>query len=439
MPRFNSRGDWCSGVGGDGVYLTVNGLQVDPGPGGAGDWLTDDEIVCVRWTTFADFRVVAISHTGTHRLLRSGVVNRAYAGGGRWGTAEVDGSFRLDDGMVVPPIVSFGRDGSLTTWIDRARGGLVIAGTTVSEAVVYESHVLDAHTGIWIEPDGPHTIGMPAPQLLPGPVHGLRVAYDGQQWWAQYVSESNGQLVLHPFDSFIGYALTQPFDPHNSETWAYRPDVVAIHGTLHSIWATIESELLGQIRGPVTPQDEARFSLRDLSAPVPPPIVVPPPPEPKPMSGITDAQFATLVSVRAKYGETLDEKQIGALLNEVAWIHRSEGVGMQSKNAGTIAVQPKTGLTIWRGMRFAGHIGQDVLGQASIGKCIPTRGTAGPADPNTFVAPVEPEGGAVIVPTPVPVPVPTPTPTPTPSGDYEARIHLLEQTVSRILSVMHSV
>lgn len=142
------------------------------------------------------------------------------------------------------------------------------------------------------------------------------------------------------------------------------------------------------------------------------------------MSGITDAQFATLVSVRNKYGETLDEKQIGALLNEVAWIHRSEGVGMQSKNGGTIAVQPKTGLTIWRGMRFVGNIGQDVLGSASVGKCIPTRGNVGPADPNTFVAPVEPEGAVI---------------PPPPSSDLETRVHLLEQTVSRILSQLHAI
>jgi len=149
------------------------------------------------------------------------------------------------------------------------------------------------------------------------------------------------------------------------------------------------------------------------------------------MPGITDAQFDTLVRVRNKYGDTLDEKQIGALLNEVAWIHRAEGVGMQSKNSGTIAIQPTTGLTIWRGMRFAGDIGQDVLGGASIGKCIPTRGTVGPADPKTFVAPVEPEGAVE--------PPSEPPPSQPPTTELEARIHLLEQTVSRILSVMHSV
>jgi hypothetical protein len=164
---------------------------------------------------------------------------------------------------------------------------------------------------------------------------------------------------------------------------------------------------------------------------VDPPIVVPPkPPEPPSMSGITDSQFATLERIRDKYGETLDEKEIGALLNEVAWIHRSEGVGMQRKDGGTNCTQPRTGIKVWRGMRFAGDIGQDVLQAASIGKCIPTRGTAGPADPNTFVAPVEPEG--------VIDPPPPPPPPPPPGAELEQRVRALEQTVSRIQSLMHS-
>jgi hypothetical protein len=260
MPRFNTRGDWNAGVGGDGIHALVNGQIVDPGPGGAGDWLTDDEFVGARWTNWDDFRTVALSQTGVQRELRHGAVGHVYAGGGRWGTL-AEGHFILDDGSEVLPIVGFGRDGCLVTWASGSNG-LVIAGRQVTAAVIYESHILDANTAIWLEPDGPHTIGMPVPRLLPGPVHGLRVAFDGSRWWALYQAEYNGQLVLHPFDSFVGYALNQPFDPHNSATWAYRPDLVILDGLKHVIWATIASEQFGQIAGPYVA--DTQFALVDL-------------------------------------------------------------------------------------------------------------------------------------------------------------------------------
>src|SRR4051812_15228556 len=138
MPRFNTRGDWNAGVGGDGIHALVNGQIVDPGPGGAGDWLTDDEFVGARWTTWDDFRTVAISITGVQRELRHGAVGHVYAGGGRWGTL-AEGHFILDDGSEVLPIVGFGRDGCLVTWASGSQG-LIIAGQKVTDSVVYESH-----------------------------------------------------------------------------------------------------------------------------------------------------------------------------------------------------------------------------------------------------------------------------------------------------------
>ena len=158
-----------------------------------------------------------------------------------------------------------------------------------------------------------------------------------------------------------------------------------------------------------------------VSQPEPKPEPKPTPqPEPQPMpQGITDAQFETLVRIRAKYGETLTEDQIGALLNEVAWIHRSEGVGLQRKDSGTNCPQPRTGILIWRGMRFAGNIGQDVLGAASIGKCIPTRGEVGPADPAAFVKPVEPLES-------------TPEPPKPPQPDYSKDIAEIEAQILKL-------
>lgn len=120
-------------------------------------------------------------------------------------------------------------------------------------------------------------------------------------------------------------------------------------------------------------------------------------PEP-PMQGITDAQFATLERVRAKYPPHVTPDQIGAILNEVAWIHQDEGVGLERKASGTVAVQPWTGQTVWQGLRFnrgttQQETGQDVLEAATAGVAKPYRGQVGPADPSKFIAPVNPETG----------------------------------------------
>lgn len=135
--------------------------------------------------------------------------------------------------------------------------------------------------------------------------------------------------------------------------------------------------------------------------------------------GITDAQFAALQTIRAQYPATLTPDQIGAMLNAWAWQFRSDGtsdgLGMQRKDAGTAAVQPTTGLHVWNGIRFVRnrqHFGQDVLSGASIGLATPTRGTVGPADPNTFVAAVDPAGGQ--------------SPPPPPPGDFATKADLVE-------------
>jgi hypothetical protein len=111
---------------------------------------------------------------------------------------------------------------------------------------------------------------------------------------------------------------------------------------------------------------------------------------------ITDAQMETLKSERAKYPATVTPEQIGAILNATCWIHRNDDnrPGMQRKDSGTHAVQPRTGIGIWNGLRYRDasgqHWGEDVCGGCSVGQFNPIHQTPGPADPATFVAPVEP-------------------------------------------------
>src|SRR5688572_11780319 len=106
MPRFNDRADWSAGLGGGvddprtWVAAICNGRVIDPGPGGAGDWLNDDEFVCVR----DGYRAIIAIHkaTGARRVLHTearGLVGAVWAGGGRF-------AYRVDG------VGFFGVDGS---------------------------------------------------------------------------------------------------------------------------------------------------------------------------------------------------------------------------------------------------------------------------------------------------------------------------------------
>ena len=199
-------------------------------------------------------------------------------------------------------------------------------------------------------------------------------------------------------------------------------------------------------------RDGVRLVLLDrqefIELPAPPsaaPVPEPPPqPEPPPMprQGITAAQFETLVRLRSQLHPTLAEIDAedgriglsavtaGLYINACAWHHRDDPagqLGMQEKSGGTgsISTVIRNGqhVRVWNGIRIirnGEHIGQDVFVAASIGRFEPALGVADVADPQTFVAPVNP----TVLPEPPP-PLP-------PQPDLVPRIIALEQQVSAL-------
>src|SRR5262245_6194797 len=309
MPRFNALGDYEAGIGGGDeehgyVALVVNGAVCDPGPGGGGDWLSDQEVACYRYTP-APFRAVAIDKTtGKPRTLRESTLgfNQVAAGGGRWATTETQtGRVLRDDGTErSSPLVAIGSpDGLIATRAHAYNNsGLIVGGTVLVPAATDEDvvahgtncwdiQVLDQQHVVWRERDGPHAIGLPDPQLLPGGSYGLRVAFDGTRWWVFYLAaEKNGCMVLHPVDSFTGYVLTTP------AALAYGGDVVAVNGVLWTVWAVTQNEQTNVLVAPaITPG----YPLVDLLtwSPIPvPPDPVPPDPEPIPPPAVTITSYA---------------------------------------------------------------------------------------------------------------------------------------------------
>ena len=121
--------------------------------------------------------------------------------------------------------------------------------------------------------------GIAVPQVLPGVIWWLRTVFVNGQPWALYQSDAAGaRLVLHPYDSLIGYAVT---DGGNS----YAPDAVQLpSGVLRVAWAIRQSEAPGEVAIRDIDLAPRRVDLLAFTAPstVPPPLTPDPKPTPPP-------------------------------------------------------------------------------------------------------------------------------------------------------------
>ncbi|MET0742964.1 MAG: hypothetical protein ABWY78_06295 [Microvirga sp.] len=148
--------------------------------------------------------------------------------------------------------------------------------------------------------------------------------------------------------------------------------------------------------------------------PEPEPPKPEPPEPPEPQIILPANVYATLVATRPKYPTPLLDG--GArLLNEVAWIHRADGWGLQAKSGGTTCPQPQTNQTMACDILRRGTDGWDVLTDAE-GVATPARSVSGSADTATFRAPVDP-GTNPIPPEP-------------PTGNLEQRVQVLEASAA---------
>jgi hypothetical protein len=170
---------------------------------------------------------------------------------------------------------------------------------------------------------------------------------------------------------------------------AWGPDV--------RVWAGLKSELPA---APIDPEE---------------PVDPVDPVDPETPVKLPNDVFATLQLIRPKYPTPLGDK--GAeLLNEVAWIHRAQGWGLESKVGGTVCPQPTTAKTCGCDILRTATLGWDVLGDAE-GAGTPIQSDSGPAEPARFVAPVEPSD---LPPDPA-------------SGELEDRVEALEASVKQLV------
>ncbi len=118
----------------------------------------------------------------------------------------------------------------------------------------------------------------------------------------------------------------------------------------------------------------------------------------------------TLQTLRPLYPTPMSNAQLGEMLNDTAWLHRSEGYGLCKKPAGGNCPQPQTGFLVARDILMLqdGRI-YDCLIDAE-GQAIPTWQAKSPVDNDRWARPVD--DTMPVTPEPPETPPPTGVPYP---------------------------
>lgn len=295
MPRVDpaGRGDYAAGCAGDGSVVSVNDVAVlgpnaggDPGSNGP-DWLNPFEIVAQRYDADHAPQLVAVQYRSqATRVLLDVAVTQFCAGGGRFaaiclgarvvlGVDDGTTTTLIADGLQLFAPMAFGPDGTLAYRVwdmdglllcppDRAPDPSKDLRLAADNVQTSDVQVFSPTQAIWREGDTIHAIGMTAPTVrLPGQIGWLRsVLHDGR-WWMGYQSFSLARVVLHPFDSLLGYAW--------GAVNAFRLDVADVAGQLRSVWSTVDGDQPGALAAVTATGDPV-----DLTTLAPPPLVIAP-------------------------------------------------------------------------------------------------------------------------------------------------------------------
>jgi hypothetical protein len=334
MPRFNSRGDWCAGIGGGSVR--VNDTQIATNAGQA-CWLDDDHVLYQQGAHLETYNV----RTGAYvRDFDAEGANEIAAGGGVY-AAKFSGVLRVKhlDGSVSPYpgyfVGDVGPDGSFV---------MLGPDGTVQGQVVRFVQVLGG--GAWSGLDSNYrpvqSPGVSVPQVIDGRTYGFRRAGA----FCCYQTE-DARLIVQHIDRKVGKVFRNV--PN-----AYRPDLVQRGDQLCVIYATDEGEAVNVPLGPfpISELTELLSTSQPPTVNIPPPTVNIPQPEPKPVPVAN--QLATVERVRAKYPTPLGA-QHPAFLIELA---KATGAKLLRKDNGTHVTLPN-----------GVNVSQDILGFGDGAEC----------------------------------------------------------------------
>jgi hypothetical protein len=395
---LNARGQVAAGVGT--APVSVDKQIFDTG--GGAQWLDADRIAYQHLGSDGAYVAIYDTRTGQIGKAADRGGNTVVAGGGVWGAWLAGfGSFASTGFASSSAVIAaVGPDGAIAYIPDYTGVGVRVREQSGDEwvltsAVAYDVQLLGQRRAIWREGFDIKTAGIADPAQLAGGVWRPRAVFAAGEWWVSYYADAVSGLALHPFASTRGYVVATGD--------AFGQDIVALNGGIREAWAIHEGEHPEDIRIADVDLSDPRRELGKPTEPTPPgnpdPVVTPPV-EPQELGPIPDDVLGALVAARAKYPTPLGD-QGSALINEVAWLFRSRGAGLEEKTGGNNCPQPKTGIRVACDIFRIGAVGYDVLADQE-GEGRVTRAVGGPAT-KKLIEPVDP-GGVATEPDPKPDP-----------------------------------
>jgi hypothetical protein len=214
--------------------------------------------------------------------------NSLAAGGGIWAAWLQGYGLFASTELYLPAaqLLAVGPDGAMAYKPDyHSEGGatvLEVSGQTwtLTTETVFDLQLLGERRAVWRNAGAVVRVsGLPMPMTLSGGVYTPRAVQIDGVWWLCYFSDGLNQLVLHPFDSTVGYVIA------SGDAW---PDVTVLDGTTVRVaWSVTLGEAAGDVQ--TRDIDVATEPRTELNVAVPPDL--PDPPQPVDAPAITIATY----------------------------------------------------------------------------------------------------------------------------------------------------
>lgn len=244
MPRLNSRGQVCAGVG-DG-QVSIDKVQV--ANGGGTQWLDDDRVMFGgHWTDGTWKTLVYNQRTKEVTRLLDIDATELVASGGQWfvsGPKGVAASFPVDATTRITPASTDGRgaaDRQGTIALTNTTGlGFVLhpkdaapTGVLAPGVPMYNLTVVSPTQALWPQDGGFATLNLPPIQVAAPPGRGCYCIVNDRPWVVYYAF--NIGLIAHPTDDASRYVLV-------AKDNFFHYDAMAFNGTIRVTYALTAAE-----------------------------------------------------------------------------------------------------------------------------------------------------------------------------------------------------
>jgi hypothetical protein len=245
MPRFNSRGQVCAGVG-DGI-ISIDRVEV--ARGGGAEWLDDDRVIFGGHWTDGTWKLLCYDQrTRQVTTLDDCEVQELVGSGGEYfavGARSLAASFPLASQLLrLTPTSTDGRgagdrQGTIAL-SDRTGQGFTLRATDGREVsaaagvACYSLTVVSATQAFWPANGGFDSIGLPPIKVVGPPGRGCYCVVSGRPW-VVYYRDGLG-LITHPADDASRIQVIE------SAPIFFHYDAIAKDGTIRVTYATTASE-----------------------------------------------------------------------------------------------------------------------------------------------------------------------------------------------------